>query len=611
MHTPPRSAPPRWRLLPLAALMSGCVATMPQLPGGATQLASQLAQGTPAAADARPATLLATREGPGLQALFAKGTVTGADLLPELRAFKRLGSANAVSMDQFLGTAASAAPAAAGSFFGDLLGGGGTSAVMSAGIKLGMSQLESALKNAVMNIAFAELQGHLDYLIGDSQALQAETISLPSARGLTPDQMQRAATMAAIVIATRISGRMLKQAQADLAGLEQEYQTLIDRREKAAALLQQALSGGLPASARGSFSEADLASLRNLAASAGVGGFVKDMGAQTLALRLVAATDPRAFAEYKAQSEGLTKRQAAALRTVAGVVAFGGLLTSFGSEFAKMGKDKPFGEILALGPLALAFVTEAPPVFQSAFAVLSEGAGSLVKTPRSFRVTVGARTDEVAGAAAVFDLLAKNSAAPELQKALFRDAGRGLLQFVHQCDSATAAQMLDAAVPPAQRNAFAKEMAQPEVERFSFVNAFAAGPARIAEELLGQDHRPRLADRRAAMAAVQFAVAGQGAANDNAGAPGYLKWNNDQLMKLVFSNRDGSAAQFAAMEIAGVTVRPVPSMQAIYAYESLADACRGQTLPAAAPVAPAAVPARKPAPPPKPPAKPATPAKKS
>lgn len=585
-----------WRLLPLAALLGGCNATMPTALTNAVTSATTAAS-LPAGTAARGAVpMFATREASGLQSLFAKSTVTGADLIPELRAFKRLAGPGAVSMDQLMGNAAAAAPAAAGSFFGDLLGGGGGSAVMNAGIKLGMTQLESALKGAVMGMAFSELQGHLDFLIGDANALRNETITLPSARGLTPDQMQRAVTLAAIVVATRISARMLKQAQQDLAGLEQEYQTLIDRREKAAALLQQALGSSLPPAARGSFSEAELSYLRNLSASAGVGGFAKDMGAQTLALRLVAATDPKAFAEYKAQSEGLTNRQRALLRTVGGVVAFGGLLTSVGAEFAKMGKEQPFAEMIALGPLALAFLTEVPPVFQSAFAVVSEGAGSLVKTTRNFRVTVGARTDEVGSAADVFALLARNGAAPELQAALFRDDGYGLLNRVHTCDAGTAAQMLDSAVPGELRSSFAKESAQAEPERFSFVNGFAANPA-LAPELLARDHRPRLADRKPSMTAIQLAVAGRGPADDNAARPGYLKWNNDQLLRLVFANRDENAARYAMLEINGVAVRPVPSMQSLYAYETLANACRASTLPAAAPAPTTATkpPARPPA----------------
>ena len=615
---------PRWTLLPLAALLGGCVANMPTLPNlpniqipGAATTGNTVAPTQRAPAAAVP--LLTTRNPASMQSLFAKGTVTGLDLVGELKAVRQLtaGGGSGAALQQLMGSAGAAAAApGGGGLFDNLFGGGGTggvgNAILAAGIKTGVAVLESALREAVVSLVVSELSGHLDFLIGDTAALQAETITLPAAQGLTPQQMQRAVTLGAVVIATRLSAKVLKRAQQDLATLDQEYATLIERREKAATLLQQALGSGLPASARASFTEADLSYLRGLSGSMGVREFAQDMGAQNLALRLVAATDPKAFAEYRAQSEGLSQRQKAAVRSVAGVVAFGGLLATVGGEIAKIGKEQPLAELLAFGPLMLAFVTEVPPVLQSVGGIVVGGMDTLVRSTRTFRVSVGAKTEEVGNAAEVFDRLAKNGATAELQRALFRDASRGLLHHVHACDPRTAGQMLDTAVPAEQRTAFARELQLPEAERFNFVNGFVGGagmPGNLAEELLGQDHRPRLADRRPAMTAVQLAVAGRSAPDDGSAKPGFLRWNNEQLMRLVFVNRDGSAAQFAALEIQGVTVRPVPSMQSLYAYEQLADACRAQFAPpkvqTSAPARPA--PATRPA---RPPAAPATPPKK-
>ncbi|MBP6903379.1 MAG: hypothetical protein KBC73_25045 [Burkholderiaceae bacterium] len=591
-----RFANPPWKLLPVLALLTGCNATMPKLPG---DLASSLIPGgstttpTPALTAARPAApLLRTREGAGMTTLFAKGTVSGADLLPELRAFRRLsGGGRSSAYDGLF--SAGAAPA---SGMGNPFSGAAT--------KLAMSTLESALKSYAMDIAFGALQGHLDGVIGDERALAAETIELPKAQALKPEQMQRAVTLAAIVVATRLSGRMLKQAQQDLASLETEYQTLIERREKAATLLQQALSGGIPAAARSAFTDADLQYLRELSAREGVAGFAKDMGAQTKALQLVALTDPKAFADYSAQSEGLTRRQTAALRTVAGVTAFGGLLVVFGHELSKLGKDQPVAEFLLLGPLVLAAAREVPPVLEAAYGALSAGFSQLAKPSTSFRVELtDGKTQEVAKASEVFELIQRHNASRELQRAMFRDAGRGLLQQVYQCNAPMTARMLDSAVPYEHRHQLASELRQNEPESFSFVNALADERNSLASDLLGQDHRPRLADRKLALARVQAVVGGlpDAQGDDGIAAPGYLKWNNEELLSLLFANRDGLAARYATLQIEGLRIKPVPSMQSLYAYESQADACRRQTLgPAAAPAAtpsttaPAAAPAPRP-----------------
>ena len=286
----------------------------------------------------------------------------------------------------------------------------------------------------------------------------------------------------------------------------------------------------------------------------GVREFAQDMGAQNLALRLVAATDPKGFAEYRAQSEGLSQRQKAALRSVAGVVAFGGLLDHRGQRGRQDRQGAAAGRAAGLRPADAGLRDRGA----AGAAVGGRHRRRRRGHPGALHPQLprhrGAKTEEVSSAAEVFDLLAKNGATAELQQALFRDASRGLLYHVHACDPRTAGQMLDTAVPAEQRAAFARELNLPEAERFNFVNGFvgdAGAPGNIAEELLGQDHRPRLADRRAAMTAVQLAVAGRTTPDDGSAKPGFLRWNNEQLMRLVFVNRDGSAAQFAAMEVAG------------------------------------------------------------
>lgn len=603
-----RFANPPWKLLPVLALLTGCNATVPKLPISLADLPTSPTGPAPTAstaARAPAATLVRTREPAGMNALFAKQTVTGADLLPELRAFRRLsGGGRGSAFDGLFSDAA--APAAAGGGGGlieSIFSGKGAAAVAT---EVAMSQLGRLASNYAMDIAFGALQQHLDAVVGGEQTLRAETIDLPKAQGLSPDTMQRAVTLAAIAVVSRLTARMLKQAQQDLSSLESEYQTLIDRREKAAELLYRALSSGIPAAARGAFNEADLQYLRELAQRDGIAGFAKDMGAQTKALQLVALTDPGAFASYQAQSEGLTKRTTGLMRTFAGAVATAGLVGLSARELVKFGKQKP-GEMLLISPLLVVAGKDMLELVPTAFEITAKGVGEAfnsLKPNDGFRVELpDGKVQQVAKASEVYDLLQRHNASRELQRAMFRDGERGLLAQLYRCNAPLSAQMLDQAVPFEQRHQLAAELRQPEPEHFLFVNAFADERSELPANLLGRDQRPRLADRTLAVARVQAVVGGlPDAQGDEAiASPGYLKWTNEQLLGLLFANRDGLAARFATLQIDTVKIKPVPSMASLYAYESQVDACRRQTLgPAAAPAAtpgttaPAAAPAPRP-----------------
>lgn len=564
----------------------------PQQPPAAarTNSAAQTAAAAAAVnAAAHSAPLLAsTRDASGMQALFAKGTVTGVDLMLEMKAIRglfgnRRGGARADLSSLLSGTAQDNPGAAGAGVLGGLFQGGAEGVML----KGAMAIFESAMANAISSSTSTSGLGEfLDTLMGDSQRLEAQTVTLPSDKKLTPPQMQRAVNLAAIVVLTRLTARVIEQAQKDLTELDQGYAALVERREKAATLLQQALVSGLPDSARNTFSPAELDYLRGFSAE----NFVKDMDAQRLALRLVAATDPAAASDYKLQSDGLVKRTTIPLRAMGGVAAFGGLLAWSGRELSKLGKDQPISELLAFGPLIFAFVKEVPPIVQNIAKLTVDGvpelAGMVSGKNSGFRVTVDGKTEEVRSAATVFETLEKHGVMPELRNALFRNDARGLLFAVNQCDSTTTAQMLDLATTPEQRSTFARETRQPNPGEFSFVEAFAAGgkgQAELAHTLLKSDYRPRL-DRDIAMATVQIGVAGTEQHPADAAKPGFLRWNNDQLLRMIFVNRDGRA-QHSTLEIGKVQVRPVPSMASIYAYETLANACRQQFTPAAEPKA--------------------------
>jgi hypothetical protein len=138
-----------------------------------------------------------------------------------------------------------------------------------------------------------------------------------------------------------------------------------------------------------------------------------------------------------------------------------------------------------------------------------------------------------------------------------------------------AGRMLDTAIAKEQRAKFAQGFfgGDRASEGFSFNNTLEARDADagdLARRVLLQDHRQRsdIADpqRRAAVADVQNDAASQ-----------YAKWTDEQLMRLIFANRDGAKAVHATLTLGPVNIRPQPTMQAIYAYEALADACRQET----------------------------------
>jgi hypothetical protein len=573
--TPQKRRPARaWRLLPLAALLGGCVSVpkieLPKLPDFPIPRMP-----TPAPAPGPVAAPAGMQQAGDLRALFAKGTVSGNDLLSELLLMKAQikRDRSTAGLQQWLGSAG-VAPAAGGSgggFFNDLMQGKfDPTSVLNLGLKTAMSAFENELRKSVAGVAYEALDTYFDLLTDDPEALAKETVTLPSPQDMSPQQMQRAVTMAAMVVATRVTARMLKQAQADLASLDDEYKTLVARREKAATVLQEALAGAGSDQARSTLTDADLAYLRQLS----LAEFSSDMGAQNLALRYLSAADPAAFGDYKAQEEGLSKRQQALMRTLLGTGAFGGLLVGYGKELAKLSQAK-FGEIVAMGPLALAFATEAIPVFQYAAAAWSDGAGVLLKSTKTYRVTVDGKTVEVSDAEDVFKLMAQHGALPELQRSIFRDASRGLLLTVYNCDRGEAGRMLDVAVSQQRRTAFANTLRLEGAESFAFVNAFQAPPerraeARLAEVLLASDQRRRTDQSSLAYADLQKSVA-------DGSKPGFMAWNDDQLLRLIFASRE-SEPQYATLEVQGVKVRPVPSMRSLRAYEVLADTCRNQLL---------------------------------
>lgn len=536
-----------------------------------------------------------------LAELFNRRVVSGRELIDELKAMRMTMSNghNMLSVQGFMGSLDE-------SFTEGLMRGQvpGLSDLVVEGT---VRSFELLLRQAVMAIAFQQLDGFFQRLIDDPAMLDQEVVHLPPAAGLTPKQLQRGATMAAMVVATRMTAKILKKAKEDFAGLETEYAQLLVQREAAAQLLYDFLARK-PGSAELSkmFDGGDLAYLLDNIARMPIKDFVNDLGTQNLALRYLQRQDPKAYAAYRARADNAVGLTRGLMRTTAGVVAFGALGVNFGQSLLRTLRGRNVVDILLVAPMAVDFVKEAPPVMLYAWEAGAKGAEVLMRSNKRFRLLDDAGTvTEVSKAKEVFEGLKKaGEPAKLLDEALFRDGSPGLVYRLYQCDKQEAGRLLDAAVPMGERERFAKTYLGNEVARFAFANQFeqpgkSARERDLGDDLLKRDHRRLTNDPTRAFAPLQQQVSG-----------GYAGWGDEQLMRLIFANREGQAVH-ATLQLGSLRVRPIPSMQSIYAYESLVDACReavgAKAVRRGAP-APRATPRSVPAPapkaaPPKPPAK--------
>ena len=509
---------------------------------------------------------------PNLMPLFAKGTVNGEELIGTLRELQRLMRERkaALELAVLVGAADSSVNAVASGNF-DVTKVFKEQAIQAA-LKL--------TKQVAANAANQALDQHMRAILDDSNALSAETITLPSPIGLQAKQAKRIVTMAALVVGARVSNKMLERAQKDMESLRKDYKDLIDRREKAAALLFAAISAREKAvGLNEALSAEDMKFIDKDLGKLSVRDFAKDMSAQNLALNYLRKVQPEAFAAYRSEADDVVLRTKAYIRTMTGIAAFGAISASFAQNIAEVAHEKQFFEFLAAMPLAFDFLRAAAPLINvtiqtatSGLALSTEGSAisNIFSRKRNFIYAQGDKSTEESSAKDVFNELGKSGDAAELFKgALFRSDSPGLLQRVGECDQAEAGRMLDATLSKDEREEFASNYFDiPDIgPNFSFYAALdSPGPTEreqlLAAQMLANDYRERATLDAKPIAKIQLKVSAK-----------YTDWSDAQLMRLIFANKE-TPARYATLYVGESRIKPFANADSLYAYETAAESCK-------------------------------------
>jgi hypothetical protein len=450
------------------------------------------------------------------------------------------------------------------------------------------------IKSGMTNFAFKTLDDYLEYLLDKRKDMMAaEMVTLPKFDGMTEVQARRAVTMATLVVLARISHKVLEKADEDFQSIKVDYQSLITQREDAAKLLietvdqrraalksndsaaQQAAEADLKRSLR----QEDLNFIDKELNDMSVADFAKDMAAQNLALEYLRAKDPAKFKDYRTKADEVVRRTSAYVRTVSGVAAFGAMSASFGHSVVAIAQEKQANSVLGNMPLVIDFLRSAAPLAKKSVEVSLYGVtlplkggflDSIFSRRDLFLVEQDNQGKGYSSAANTLEAVQKAGKGEPFVKAFFGGSG-GWLSKVQGCDAAEAGQMLDAAVPKEDRTKFAtdyfgwsREQDQPKAKEFAFINALSKPgndkERNLGQALLGTDHRRSTTSLP--LAEVQKSI-----------AKNYINWSDRQLLRLIFENSEISA-RYATLQIEGLQVRPVPTPESIYVYESRAEACR-------------------------------------
>lgn len=542
--------------------------------------------------------------------LFQKGTVTGQDLYETLKAMRLELHAkrSALAWSQLslaLNQGLNLQPSSSGLDVSGLL----QTALMTFAME--------TMKNVTANVAMQTLDEYLQYLLNERRsALAEESITLPSIQGMTDIQAKRAITMATLIVTARLSHKILEKADQDFKSLEVDYKSLLTQRETAANLLfatidqrriaQRANNADqkdvAESDLKKSLTEKDLAFIDTALNTIALSDFAKNMAAQNLAVKYLQSKDPTAFKDYRTKADDVVRKTTAYMRTVAGVAAFGGLTISFGHSIAEVARENNLSSVLSSFPLGVEFMKAAAPLVKKSVEVSLAGiaipmSNSVFDTffRKPFIYSFAGQATKQGSASDVFKFIQESKLSDTFVGALFLNNTSGWLSRVRLCDPVETGRMMDAVVSQDERTKFATNyfgwsQETGKAKDFSFINAIPEPGAsrqerRLSEELLGKDHRNSNGDADSqSLATVQRAVEAK-----------YSKWSDQDLLRLVFHNREDEVV-YATLDLGAVSIRPVPSAESVYAYESRFEACRKMSDRELAADVPAVSPATRPAP---------------
>lgn len=454
------------------------------------------------------------------------------------------------------------------------------------------------MATAAIGYAQDALDPFIQQLMDDQNGLRSESITLPDPRGLNEAQRKRAVTMAAMVVTARAAGKVLNKADKDFNTLEQDYSRLMERREKLAGILaeavgrrQQAIAARDDLAARKIDAQLalpydDIQFIERFKGQHSLKEFSSDFAMQNYALAYIRKSDPSAYKDYRGEADGWVGRTKAYVRSVSGVAALGGVMAGFVGEVATLYRGRKgnngAADIIAALPFGVDFALASAPLISKATVVAAKGVviePMVIISPKRFRVETNGKEDDFRSASGVFEALKGNGADQLLVESLFRHGAPGLLYSMYQCDPSEVGRMLDLTVPNEERAQFANRSlgipAHDLESGFSFITVLTEKGRRddLAVRLLGRDQRQ--AAETVGIGQVQRMV-----------STNYTKWDDAQLTRLILSNRSGTAAN-ASLMLGSTYVRLVPSMTAVYEYEVYSEGCRAAAFGATPPPAPA------------------------
>ncbi len=451
---------------------------------------------------------------------------------------------------------------------------------------------KASLSHATTTINHTALDKFMEVMLDDRTIMAKETIELPPPKGLTNDQKQRVLYIAAFVIGARVANQVADEAFETLQTLENEYANLLVRRQKLAETLADVVARRNEAAVlkdelrlrqrtaelRQYLSDEDIQFIDEFGSDHSLHEFASDFAMQNLAIKFLKGQNPELYKNYRVEVDGLVGRTRVAVKTAGGAIAFGGLVTSFIHEVTHFGNIRSTDALVNVLPLGGKFISAAAPLAVKVAKNSMHGivlgssslAGKLVGLgPKRFRVTSagGTRTD-VREASNVFDSLENSPEHDKLFKdALFSNNGNGFLLSIYRSDPDTTGRMLDTAIPKKVRKKFGIEvMHAPETQDYSFVNELTSRDKqnrnRLVKNVLASDQRRH--------ATIPIVGEAQQLVTENCSY-----WGDTQLTRLILANYDGSI-EYAQMQIGTMSIRLIPSMTAVYEYESYMDDVRTQ-----------------------------------